>query len=61
MDAAPIKEEGSLKSEAMEDAKVKEEPQMNPRVGSKRKLALSRYRAASCLFLQFALCKETQS
>ncbi|EDL12001.1 box C/D snoRNA protein 1 isoform 1 [Mus musculus] len=42
MDAAPIKEEGSLKSEAMEDAKVKEEPQMNPRVGSKRKLALSR-------------------
>lgn len=42
MDAAPVKEEGCLKSEAMEDAKVKEEPQMNPRVGCKRKLAMSR-------------------
>lgn len=42
MDGVPVKEEDCLKREVMEDTKVKEEPQMNPRVGCKRKLAMSR-------------------
>lgn len=42
MDRVPVKEEDCFKREVMEDTKVKEEPQMNPRVGCKRKLAMSR-------------------
>ncbi|XP_052034979.1 box C/D snoRNA protein 1 isoform X3 [Apodemus sylvaticus] len=42
MDGVPVKEEDCLKREATEDSEVKEEPQMNPRVGCKRKLAMSR-------------------
>lgn len=41
MDRVPVKEEDCFKREVMEDTKVKEEPQMNPRVGCKRKLAMS--------------------
>lgn len=41
-DGVPVKEEDCLKREAMEDTKVKQEPQRNPRVGCKRKLAMSR-------------------
>ncbi|GAB1288217.1 Box C/D snoRNA protein 1 [Apodemus speciosus] len=41
-DGAPVKEEDCLKREAMEDTEVKGEPQMTPRVGCKRKLAMSR-------------------
>lgn len=42
MDRVPVKEEDCFKREVTEDTKVKEEPQMNPRVGCKRKLAMSR-------------------
>ncbi|XP_029416147.1 box C/D snoRNA protein 1 isoform X2 [Nannospalax galili] len=42
VDGASVKEEDILKREAIEDPKVKEEPRMNPPVGSKRKLAMSR-------------------
>ncbi|XP_031231611.1 box C/D snoRNA protein 1 isoform X2 [Mastomys coucha] len=58
-DGVPVKEEDCLKREAMEDTKVKQEPQRNPRVGCKRKLAMSRcetcgteeakYRCPRCL------------
>lgn len=41
MDGAPVKED-CLKREAMEDPEVKGDPQMTPRVGCKRKLAMSR-------------------
>ncbi|XP_037063065.1 box C/D snoRNA protein 1 isoform X3 [Peromyscus leucopus] len=59
MDGVHVKEEACLKREVMDDRKVKEEPQMNPRVGCKRKLAMSRcqtcgteeakYRCPRCL------------
>ncbi|KAL6078612.1 hypothetical protein STEG23_020848, partial [Scotinomys teguina] len=59
MDGVCVKEEDCLKREVMDDRKVKEEPQMNPRVACKRKLAMSRcqtcgteeakYRCPRCL------------
>lgn len=42
MDGVHVKEEDCLKREVMEDTKVKEERHMSPRVGCKRKLAMSR-------------------
>ncbi|KAL1772705.1 box C/D snoRNA protein 1 [Sigmodon hispidus] len=42
MDGVHVKEEDCLKREMMDDTMVKEEPQMNPRVSCKRKLAMSR-------------------
>lgn len=43
MDEVCVKEEKYFpKEELMDDTKVKEEPQINPPVGSKRKLAMSR-------------------
>ncbi|XP_057570283.1 box C/D snoRNA protein 1 isoform X2 [Hippopotamus amphibius kiboko] len=43
MDEVCVKEEKYFpKEEVMDDTKVKEEPQINPAVGSKRKLAMSR-------------------
>lgn len=43
MDGACVKEEKDfMKKEMMEDTKVKEEPEINPPLGCKRKLAMSR-------------------
>ena len=43
MDEVYVKEEKYFpKEEMMDDTRVKEEPQINPSVGSKRKLAMSR-------------------
>uniref|UniRef100_A0A452QH60 Uncharacterized protein n=1 Tax=Ursus americanus TaxID=9643 RepID=A0A452QH60_URSAM len=61
MDEVCVKEEKYFpKEEVMDgDTKVKEEPQINPPVGFKRKLAIMK--VPPHLSLQFALCKETQS
>lgn len=42
VDGVQVKEEVCLKREAVDDTKMKEEPQVNTRVGCKRKLAMSR-------------------
>lgn len=42
LEGVRVKEEDCLKREVMDGAQVKEEPQTNPRVGCKRKLAMSR-------------------
>ncbi|KAH0519493.1 Box C/D snoRNA protein 1 [Microtus ochrogaster] len=42
LEGVRLKEEGCLKREEMDGAQVKEEPQTKPRVGCKRKLAMSR-------------------